>query len=60
LQPHGIATVSTSQTILELLGDLKTKELGPMAPASYVAEGGLVEHQLEEQPLGLRGFDAPV
>ena len=33
---------------------------GPMALASYVAEDGLVGHQWEEQPLGLRGFDAPV
>ena len=33
---------------------------GPMAPAAYVAEDGLVGHQWEEWPLGLRGFDAPV
>ena len=32
----------------------------PMALATYVAEGGLVGHQWEELPLGLRGFDAPV
>jgi hypothetical protein len=31
-----------------------------MVPAPYVAEDGLVGHQCEEQPLGLRGFDAPV
>ena len=32
---------------------------GPMALA-YVAEDGLVGHQWEEWPLGLRVFDAPV
>ena len=30
------------------------------APAAYVAEDGLVGHQWEERPLGLRVFDAPV
>jgi hypothetical protein len=29
---------------------------GPMTQAAYVAEDGLVGHQWEEQPLGLRGF----
>jgi hypothetical protein len=33
---------------------------GPMALATYVAEDGLVEHMWEEQPLGLRVFNAPV
>ena len=33
---------------------------GPMAPATYVAEGGLVGHQWEERPLVLRRLDAPV
>jgi hypothetical protein len=33
---------------------------GPMAPAPYVAEGGLVGHQWEERLLDLRMFDAPV
>jgi hypothetical protein len=33
---------------------------GPMAPVTYVAEDDLVGHQWEEQPLGLRVFDAPV
>ena len=33
---------------------------GPMAPAAYVAEDGLVGHQWEERPLGLRVFNAPV
>jgi hypothetical protein len=31
-----------------------------MAPATYVAEDGLVGDQWEEWPLGLRVFDAPV
>jgi hypothetical protein len=31
----------------------------PIALATYVAEDGLVGHQWEEQPLGLRVFDAP-
>ena len=31
-----------------------------MAPAAYVVEDGLIGHQWEEQPLGLRVFDAPV
>ena len=29
-------------------------------PAAYVAEDGLVGHQWEERPLGLRVFNAPV
>ena len=33
---------------------------GPMALATYVAEDGLVGHQWEERPLGLRVFNAPV
>ena len=33
---------------------------GPRAPAAYVAENGLVGHQWEEQPLGLKEFNAPV
>jgi hypothetical protein len=33
---------------------------GPMAPAKYVAVDGLVGHQWEQWPLGLRGIDAPV
>jgi hypothetical protein len=36
------------------------KEDAPMAPAAYVAEDGLVEHQWEERPLGLRVFNATV
>ena len=31
-----------------------------MVLATYVAEDGLVGHQWEERPLGLRVFDAPV
>ena len=33
---------------------------GPMALAAYVAEDGLVGHQWEGRPLGLRVLDAPV
>jgi hypothetical protein len=33
---------------------------GPLAPAVYMAEDGLVRHQWEERPLGLRVFNAPV
>jgi hypothetical protein len=33
---------------------------GPMAPAAYVAENGLVGHQWEERPLVLRRLNAPV
>ena len=33
---------------------------GPIAPAPNVAVDGLVGHQWEERPLGLRVFDAPV
>ena len=32
----------------------------PMALATYVAEDGLVGHQCEERPLGLRVFNSPV
>jgi hypothetical protein len=32
----------------------------PKALAAYMAEDGLVEHQWEEQPLGLRVLYAPV
>jgi hypothetical protein len=31
-----------------------------MVLATYVAEDGLVGHQWEKPPLGLRVFDAPV
>jgi hypothetical protein len=33
---------------------------GPMTPAAYVAEDGLVGHQWEERLLVLRRLDAPV
>jgi hypothetical protein len=32
----------------------------PMVLVAYVAEDGLVAHQWEERPLGLRVFNAPV
>jgi hypothetical protein len=38
----------------------RTHMEGPMAPAVYVAEDGLVGYQWEEQFLGLRVFNAPV
>jgi hypothetical protein len=44
----------------ELPGDQRIHMEGPMALATYVAEDGLVEHLWEEQPLGLRVFNAPV
>ena len=31
-----------------------------MAPATYVAEDGLVDYQWEERPLVLRSLEAPV
>lgn len=31
-----------------------------MAPAAYLAEDGLVVHQWEESPLGMRVIDNPV
>jgi hypothetical protein len=33
---------------------------GYLALVAYVAVNGLVEHQWEERPLGLRMFDTPV
>ena len=57
----GGATVSTSQISQSSQGlDHQPKMEGPMAPATYVAEDGLVGHQWEERPLGLRVFNAPV
>jgi hypothetical protein len=62
--PVGRTTRLTSQIPhQELLGTRPpTKEYmeEPMALAPYVAEDGLVGHQWEERPLGLRVFDAPV
>ena len=57
------ATMSTGQT-LGVLGIWTTNQRvhmkGPMALAAYVAEDGLVGHQWEGRPLGLRVLDAPV
>ena len=51
------ATVSTGQTPQSSQGlDHQPKNI----QAAYVAEDGLVGHQWEERPLGLRVFDAPV
>jgi hypothetical protein len=33
---------------------------GPMALVTFVAKDGLVGHQWEESPLGLRVFDTPI
>ena len=57
--------MSTGQNPLELPGTgPPTKEYiymeGPMAPAAHMAEDGLVGHQWEERPSGLRVFDAAV
>jgi hypothetical protein len=45
-------------------GDWTTKQRmhmeGLMVLIKYVTEDGLVGHQWEERPLGLRVFDAPV
>jgi hypothetical protein len=56
------ATVSTGQTPESSRGldHQRVHTEGPMAPATYVAEDGLVGHQWEERTLGLRVFDAPV
>jgi hypothetical protein len=59
----GGAKVSTGQTP-RAPGEWTTNQRvhikGPMAPATYVAEDGIVGHQWEEWPLGLRGFDVPI
>ena len=54
------ATVSTSQTPSDLLGAGPPTKEGPMALGAYMTEDGLVGHQWEELPLGLKGFNAPV
>jgi hypothetical protein len=57
----GMSNSINQQDSPELLGTgPPTKEYkeGPMAPAAYVTEDGLVGHQWEERPLGLRGFYA--
>ena len=57
------ATVSTDQTPRaprDWTTNQRVHMEGPMALATYVAEDGLVGHQWEERPLGLRVFDAPV
>ena len=55
--------VATGQT-LRAPGDWTTSQRvhmeGPMPLATLVEEDGLVGHQREEWPLGLRRFDIPV
>jgi hypothetical protein len=52
------ATVSTGLTPLELLGNWTTNQRvhaeGPMTLGTYVAEDGLVGHQWDERPKGVR------
>jgi hypothetical protein len=60
LQPPG-GSNSVNQPELPETGPLtRVHKEGPMAPASYVAEDGLVGHQWEEWTLGLRVFNAPM
>ena len=56
--PIGRTTISTKQTSppqrsQELNHQLKSTHGGNMAPATFVAEDGLVGHQWEERPLVL-------
>ena len=56
------ATVSTGQTP-RAPGDLTTNQSThgtTHRTAAYVAEDGLVGHQWEERPLGVRVFNVPV
>jgi hypothetical protein len=52
--PTGRTTISTNQTTNQ-----RVHMEGPMAPAAYVAEDGLVGHQWEEKPLVIWRLDAP-
>jgi hypothetical protein len=57
------ATISTGKTPWSSWGldhQPKIHMEWPMTLATYVAEDGLVGHQGEERPSGLRVFDAPV
>ena len=60
------ATVSTNQTLTlpRAPRDWTTNQRihmeGPIAPVAYVAEDGLIGHQWEKRPLGLRVSNAPV
>jgi len=52
----GRTTISTKQTHQSSKNETTNQKLhmeGPMIPATYVAEGGLVGHQWEERPLVL-------
>ena len=53
-------SVHTLAFLLHELHLVYELHLGPMAPATYVAEDGLVGHQWEKKPLILRRLDAPV
>ena len=63
------ATVSTGQTLpphplprapRDWTTNQRIHMQGPRAPATYVAEDGLVGYQWKVSPLGLRVFDTPV
>jgi hypothetical protein len=55
-----ISTNRINQSSQGLNHQLKSTQGGPMAPAIYVAEDGLIWHQWEERPLVLCRLDAPV
>jgi hypothetical protein len=61
--PMEEATVSTGQTSWSSWGWATNQRVqieGPMAPTTYVAEYGLVGHQWEERPFGLKVLKDPV
>ena len=53
-------SVHTLAFLLHELHLVYELHLGPMAPATYVAEDGPVGHQWEKKPLILRRLDAPL
>jgi hypothetical protein len=64
LQPHGKSNNVNRPDFPRVPGNWTTNQSvhmeGPRAPATYVAEGGLVSHKWEKRPLALRVFDIPV
>ena len=64
MQPHGGSNSVKRSDPPRLPEDWTTNQRihmeRSMALAIYVAENGLVGHQWEERPLGLRMFNAPV
>ena len=57
--PIGRTTRSTNQTPW-ISWELDHQPKSVRGGITYVAEDGLIGHQWEERPLGLRGFNAPV